>query len=82
MVGPQRLSGEDIETRSADTSLLQRRDERLFVDDERRLSPEERLRRRRHRASVLDLVMGDAKRLSGRLGLSDRRKVDEYMTQN
>src|SRR5262245_7939484 len=34
----------------------------------------------RHRKSVLDVVMGDAQRLSLELGGADRRKLDEYLS--
>lgn len=36
--------------------------------------------REKCRKSILDLVMGDAKALQTRLGATDRRKVDEYLT--
>ena len=32
------------------------------------------------RGSILDAVLGDAKRVSERLGVEDRRKLDEYLT--
>jgi hypothetical protein len=48
------------------------------------LDPGENLReaekRRRYRSSVLDVVIGDVNRLSPRLGVTDRRKLDEYLT--
>lgn len=37
-------------------------------------------KRDRYRKSILDLVAEDAKQLQGRLGSTDRRKVDEYLT--
>ena len=49
--------------------------ERLFGDDAA-LSPEARRRRNLYRRSVLDLVSGDAKRLSQDLGPTDQRKLD------
>jgi Protein of unknown function (DUF1552) len=50
--------------------------ERLFgVDD---LSPAERARRQRYRASILDLAREDAHDLRGRLGRADQRKLEEY----
>jgi len=52
--------------------------ERLFGDGDT-LDEASRLARLRRQASVLDFVMEDAARLSGRLGLEDRRKLDEYM---
>lgn len=51
--------------------------ERLFGD---RLSPQERKKRNRWRKSVLDLVAEDAERLRGKLGRSDRGKLDEYLS--
>ena len=38
-----------------------------------------RIARLKRRASVLDSVMEDAKKLSGSLGADDRKKMDEYM---
>ncbi|MCO5166376.1 MAG: DUF1552 domain-containing protein [Planctomycetes bacterium] len=52
--------------------------ERLFLDGEG-LTPDQRARRDRQRASVLDLVLDDAKRVRARLGAADRRKLEEYM---
>ena len=40
----------------------------------------ERRETNRIRKSILDVVRGDAKRLMGRLGKSDLRKMDEYFT--
>jgi len=37
-------------------------------------------RRERRRRSVLDFVADDARRLQGKLGGADRRKLDEYLT--
>jgi hypothetical protein len=37
-------------------------------------------KRRRYKQSILDFVAEDAGRLQARLGNSDRRKIDEYMT--
>jgi hypothetical protein len=37
-------------------------------------------RRERYRLSILDFVADDAQRLRSRLGVTDRRKVDEYLT--
>lgn len=37
------------------------------------------LRQQQYAGSILDLVREDARRLNGRLGLADRRKLDEYM---
>jgi len=52
--------------------------DRLFGDPSSG-TPEEREARRRRRASILDLVLGQADALRGKLGTSDRRKVDEYL---
>jgi len=41
---------------------------------------EVRARRQARRASVLDFVLDDAKRLHGQLGRNDQRKLDEYMS--
>lgn len=52
--------------------------ERLFGDGD---TIDERSRRAQlsRQASILDFVREDAARLSGRLGISDRRKVGEYL---
>lgn len=52
--------------------------ERLF-GDAGALDKKTRQQRLAHKASVLDFVLQDAKRLSPRLGANDRRKLDEYM---
>lgn len=54
--------------------------DRLFAGLDAQASAEERERRKRHSASVLDYVLGDAAALTMRLGASDRGKLDEYMT--
>ena len=41
---------------------------------------QEAARRRIYRKSVLDYVLDDAKRLHARLGMTDRLKLDEYMS--
>ncbi len=43
-------------------------------------SPQERARRAKYRRSILDVVAGDAQRLSKSLGKTDQRKIDEYFT--
>jgi hypothetical protein len=53
--------------------------ERLFGSDESG-SKEERLRRARHKKSILDYVLEDAGRLQKRLGKNDQQKLDEYLT--
>ncbi len=54
--------------------------ERLFGAGETERDPKVRARNQRYEASVLDSVIGDAKRLAGAVGPTDRRKIDEYMT--
>jgi Protein of unknown function (DUF1552) len=54
--------------------------ERLFGADEVTLDAEARARRAADRRSVLDFVAGRSRELSARLGPSDRRKLDEYLT--
>lgn len=53
--------------------------ERLFGDDGG-LSPEALERRNLYRRSILDFVAEDSKRLETRVGPSDRRKLDQYLT--
>lgn len=53
--------------------------ERIFGDDGD-LSPQARERRNLYRRSILDHVTEDSKKLEGRLGPSDRAKLDQYMT--
>jgi hypothetical protein len=54
--------------------------ERLFGNEDLSLAPEIRARRAAYRKSILDLVRDDTQRLVAKLGASDRRKVDEYLT--
>jgi hypothetical protein len=51
--------------------------DRLFAAGE---SAALQARRRAYQASVLDYVRGDATRLQGAVGASDRAKLDEYLT--
>lgn len=44
------------------------------------LSPEERKRRGRLQKSILDFVSEDTRRLQGKLGPTDNRKLDEYLS--
>jgi len=53
--------------------------ERLFGDGDS-VDAKTRLAVLRRQASLLDFVAADAKRLSGNLGASDKRKIDEYLT--
>ena len=52
--------------------------ERLFGDGEV-LDEKSRLARLRKQASILDYVMEDTARLSGKLGMADRHKLAEYL---
>lgn len=52
----------------------------LFRGEDAGQTPDQIERRRRTRKSVLDHVLAEAKRLDGRLGSHDRRKLDEYLT--
>lgn len=53
--------------------------ERLFTYGRPGESAEARAKRERYNKSVLDFVLEDAQRLQGKLGLNDRRKLDEYL---
>ena len=54
--------------------------ERLFADDVPGDTAAERKVRAAERKSILDAVLDDARRLAARLGVSDRAKMDEYLT--
>lgn len=54
--------------------------ERLFASESSAESVEKRELQQRHRKSVLDFVLEDARKLQTNLGATDRRKLDEYMT--
>ena len=54
--------------------------DRLFTAGDSDETAEVRARRQARRASVLDFVLEDAKRLQGQLGRNDQRKLDEYMS--
>jgi hypothetical protein len=54
--------------------------DRLFAPVVREGSPADRAKRELYQKSILDHVQGDAQQLSRRLGLNDRRKIDEYLT--
>jgi len=54
--------------------------DRLFAGLDNQASAEELARRQRQSTSLLDYVLGDATALSARLGMSDRAKLDEYMS--
>jgi len=53
--------------------------DRLFAGHDPNASAEDVARRRRLKASVLDHVLAEANALSGRVGRSDKLKLDEYM---
>jgi hypothetical protein len=54
--------------------------DRLFTDAGGPGTREEKALRAERRQSILDLALDDARALSGSLGASDRRKVDEYLS--
>lgn len=54
--------------------------ERLFANELKGEIDESQARRRRYKKSILDFVLEDARNLSGRLGETDRMKLDEYLT--
>jgi hypothetical protein len=54
--------------------------DRLFAGFDTQASQEDIQRRLRQDQSVLDYVLADVRALSPRLGTTDRRKLDEYMT--
>ncbi len=53
--------------------------ERLFGDGDA-LDTQSRMAQMRRQTSILDFVREDAQRLTGELGMEDRRKLDEYLT--
>ena len=54
--------------------------ERLFGGEDITLPAEIRAKRAMDRKSILDIVLDDSKELMGKVGGSDRRKLDEYLT--
>ena len=54
--------------------------DRLFTNGMLGEAEENRAMRQRYQKSILDFVLDDAKRLQKKLGATDRRKVDEYLT--
>jgi hypothetical protein len=54
--------------------------ERLFSDGQQGESKEARTKRNEARKSVLDFALEDANQLKGRLGATDQRKLDEYLS--
>jgi hypothetical protein len=53
--------------------------ERIFGAADEDPDPTRRARRRQYEKSILDVVTGDAQRLSSTLGGADKRKLDEYL---
>jgi hypothetical protein len=54
--------------------------ERLFAGPVKAENAEARARRERRKQSLLDFVMEDANQLRGKLGSTDQRKMDEYLS--
>lgn len=54
--------------------------ERLFSNRHAGESAEVRAKRQKYQKSILDFVMEDAKSLQTRLGRTDQRKIEEYLT--
>ena len=54
--------------------------ERLFANHAKKEVDASQARRDLYRASILDLVADDAKRLQATLGATDKRKLDDYLT--
>ena len=54
--------------------------DRLFASRARAGSPADRIKRELYQKSILDFVLDDARQLRNRLGMNDRRKIDEYLT--
>jgi hypothetical protein len=54
--------------------------DRLFAGRGRNGSASEQQKQQLYRKSILDFAQEDAQTLRGRLGLNDRRKLDEYLT--
>jgi hypothetical protein len=75
----------NISWRSANTPMAKEVNpklvfDRLFAPMSRQGSPSEERKRQLYQKSILDIVQGDAQLLVRRLGLNDRRKIDEYLT--
>ncbi len=70
--GPRTPSGKEHDPRAVF--------ERLFLDEGEPAFGETREQRALRRKSVLDFVREDARKLAGRLGAEDRRKLDEYQS--
>ena len=53
--------------------------DRLFTDGTPKQQAQRKLERRQNR-SILDAVLGESKRIEGRVAAGDRRKLDEYFS--
>jgi hypothetical protein len=54
--------------------------DQLFGGFDPEATAAELAKRKKYRSSVIDYITGEAKSLSGKLGTSDRAKLDEYLT--
>jgi len=54
--------------------------DRMFANGDPNESATARVRREERRKSVLDYVLSDAKSMQSRVGATDKRKLDEYLT--
>lgn len=54
--------------------------ERLFANEIAKEVGESQSQRKRHRRSILDFVLDDAKSLQNKVSRSDQQKLDEYLT--
>jgi hypothetical protein len=54
--------------------------DRLFSNRSQKGSAADRLKREFYQKSIIDFVQEDAKQLRRKLGMTDRRKIDEYLT--
>jgi hypothetical protein len=75
----------NISWRSANTPMAKEVNprlvfDRLFAPVTRPVSSGDRAKHELYQKSILDHVQGDAQQLMRRLGLNDRRKIDEYLT--
>lgn len=76
----------NISWRSPSTPMAKEINPRLVFDRlfasrrDRGGTAAERLRRELYQKSIIDFVLEDAQQLRGRLGMNDRRKIDEYLT--
>jgi Protein of unknown function (DUF1552) len=75
----------NISWRSANTPMAKEINpklvfDRLFAARARDDSPADRMKRELYEKSILDVVLDDAQQLRSRLGMNDRRKIDEYLS--